>query len=220
MRTLGAAAHRRQWFLGLQFCSAPGEMPTDNKAVSDRTALVALYHATNGPNWKQDDGWLSEEPFDQWFGVTANRKGRVTGLQLDANWLSGEIPPELGNLSYLRFLSLSQNQLSGEIPPELGNFSYLQTLSLSQNRLNGKVPLELGNLRRLGRLDLAQNQLSGEIPPSVGNLYRLRFLELAQNRLSGKVPPELGNLSYLKYLSLYENRFRERFHHSSAISSY
>ena len=195
-------------FLGLQFCSAPGEMPTDNKAVSDRTALVALYHATNGPNWKQDDGWLSEEPFDQWFGVTANRKSRVTGLQLDANWLSGEIPPELGNLSYLRFLSLSQNRLSGEIPPELGNLSYLQTLSLSQNRLNGKVPLELGNLRRLGRLDLAQNQLSGEIPPSVGNLYRLRFLELAQNRLSGKVPPELGNLSYLKYLSLYENRFR------------
>ena len=35
--------------------------------------------------------------------------------------MTGEIPPELGNLASLELLDLSGNQLTGEIPPELAN---------------------------------------------------------------------------------------------------
>ena len=193
-------------FVNLPFCSGQGEMPENTRPTSDRATLIQLYNATDGPNWKQNDGWLSEAPIGEWFGVTTDHNGRVHVLNLSNNWLSSEIPSELERLSYLISLNLSQNRLSGGIPPELGNLIGLAELKLAQNQLSGKIPPELGNLYRLGRLDLRGNQLTGEIPPELGNLSKLVVLDLAQNRLSGKIPPELFSLSILWELSLYENR--------------
>ena len=43
-----------------------------------------------------------------------------TMLALESNWLSGQIPPELGNLTNLWLLRLNANKLTGPIPAELG----------------------------------------------------------------------------------------------------
>ena len=67
---------------------------------TDREALVALYNATGGPNWNSNDNWLSDMPIREWYGVTTD-DGRVIVLDLMENQLSGEIPPELGNLTNL-----------------------------------------------------------------------------------------------------------------------
>ena len=53
------------------------------------------------------------------------------------NWLSGEIPPELGNLSNLWELYLDDNDLSGEVPRELTNLTRLEVMYISGNRLTG-----------------------------------------------------------------------------------
>ena len=135
---------------------------------TDREMLVALYNATDGPNWDQNENWLSHQPVGQWYGVTTDDSGRVTELDLHDNHLSGKMPPELGNLANLQFLYLNYNQLSGEIPPELGNLANLEDLGLSYNRLTGEIPPELGNLANLVGLDFRKNQLGGEIPPGVG----------------------------------------------------
>ena len=45
--------------------------------AGDRQALVALYNATDGENWANNENWLSEEPLDDWHGVTVS-DGRVT----------------------------------------------------------------------------------------------------------------------------------------------
>ena len=68
---------------------------------TDREALVALYSATGGPNWVSNDSWLSDRPTGEWEGVTTDINGRVTELDLHSTRLSGEIPPELGNLARL-----------------------------------------------------------------------------------------------------------------------
>ena len=73
-------------------------------AETDREALVALYNATNGENGTSSDNWLSDLPLGEWRGVTTNGDGRVTELDLRNLGLSGEIPPELGNLSSLEML--------------------------------------------------------------------------------------------------------------------
>ena len=65
--------------------------------------------------------WLSERPISEWYGVTVDVDGRVNGLYLSSNELTGEIPEELGSLSGLRRLYLSSNDLTGEIPEELGD---------------------------------------------------------------------------------------------------
>ena len=114
-------------------------------AETDREALVALYNATNGENWWPNDyNWLSDAPLGEWDGVTTNDDGRVIGLSLIKNILSGEIPAELGTLSNLTDLRLDGNNLSGEIPAELGTLSNLETLTLDLNALSGEIPAELG----------------------------------------------------------------------------
>ena len=46
-------------------------------------------------------------------------KSSTTGLNLWYNELTGEIPPEIGNLTNLTHLNLSSNQLTGEIPESI-----------------------------------------------------------------------------------------------------
>ena len=70
-------------------------------AAADRDVQVALYHATDGPNWVTNTNWLSEAPLGEWHGVTTDASGRVTELWLPGNQLGGTIPHELGSLSDL-----------------------------------------------------------------------------------------------------------------------
>ena len=88
-------------------------------AETDREALVALYNATNGENWRNNDNWLSDAPLGEWYGVNTNDDGRVKTLAFDGNGLSGEIPAELGSLSNLKQLHLHSNELSGCVPSSL-----------------------------------------------------------------------------------------------------
>ena len=172
----------------------------------DRANLVALYNATGGPNWERNNNWVSDMPISEWSGVTTGDNGRVTGLDLYENQLSGEIPPELGNLANLAWLDLEGNQLRGEIPPELGNLANLRQLHLSRNQLSGEIPPELGNLANLTELYLYKNQLSGGVPPELGNFANLTELYLDGNQLSGEIPPELDNLANLTWLYLAGNQ--------------
>ena len=171
----------------------------------DRDALVALYNATGGPNWSDNEGWLSDAPIREWNGVFTSGSGLVTSLYLGYEQLTGPIPPELGSLSNLRTLWLNDNQLTGPIPPELGNLSNLTELDLGDNQLTGPIPPELGNLSNLSELDLSSNQLTGPIPSELGNLSNLTELNLGSNQLTGPVPPELGNLSNLRAIYLLGN---------------
>ena len=182
----------------------------------DRAALVALYEATDGPNWTDNTNWLTDAPLEEWYGVETNTLGRVTGLDLAGeqdyetyqptrHGLTGPIPPELANLSALERLDLSYNGLSGPIRPELGNVSVLVELHLGDNELTGPIPPELGNLANLQELHLGENNLTGPIPPELGQLGNLRHLYLYENRLSGHIPPELGSLGELQRLHLSGN---------------
>ena len=157
----------------------------------DREVLVTFYNATGGPSWSSNTNWLSDEPLGEWYGVTTDRGGRVTGLDLDFGSLDGEIPAELGSLANLMMLELQDNRLSGEIPAELGNLTNLITLALGGNELSGGIPVELGNLTNLVGLALSANELSGEIPAELGRLTNLTFLLLDETSLSGCVPSGL-----------------------------
>ena len=183
--------------VGPPFCASAPE--------TDREALVALYNATDGPNWANENYWLSGASIGEWSGVTTDDNGRVTWLYLSENRLSGEIPPELGSLSNLESLELAQNRLSGEIPPELGNLANLEEMNLWVNQLSGEIPPELGSLANLEDLYLSGNELSGEIPSELGNLSNLESLFLSDNRLSGEIPSELSSLSNLNQLRLNNN---------------
>ncbi len=186
----------------------------------DRAALAALYHATDGPNWVNNENWLTDAPLGEWYGVETDAAGRVVGLALAGEWdtevdqpirhgLAGPIPPELGKLAALERLDLGLNEVSGPIPPELGDLSALEELLLGDNQLSGSIPPELGNLANLDWLSLFSNRLGGPIPPELGNLTALEILNLSSNELSGPIPSELASLTSLRQLDLGFNRLTD-----------
>lgn len=155
----------------------------EQEKTEERDALVALYEATNGDNWKNNANWCTDAPLEEWYGVTTDELGKV------------------------RRLELPQNNLTGNIPTEIGCFSELYSLDLSNNALNGEIPNEIGNLTSLGYLYLSSNSLEGSIPPSIGNLYRLKSLYLSHNKLTGTFPLEMSQLTELSSISLDFNNF-------------
>ncbi|XP_008226203.1 PREDICTED: receptor-like protein 12 [Prunus mume] len=88
----------------------------------------------------------------------------VKSIDLSSNNLEGEIPQEIGSLTFLGTLNLSRNQLTGNIPSIVGNMHGLETLDLSNNRLSGQIPQTLASLTFLAHLNLANNNLVGRIP--------------------------------------------------------
>ena len=173
----------------------PASLPA-NSLATDRAALVALYHATGGDNWTNNDNWLTDAPLGDWYGVTIGETPdgnvRVAGLSLADNGLDGEIPPELGNLTHLQSLDLSGNQLTGEIPPELSN--PVNTRSPLYAHAAKGTSLESGNLANLVELSLNDNQLSGEIPWELDTLTNLEGLRLGNNGLTGCVSASLEDV--------------------------
>lgn len=148
--------------IALLACSTPP--PINGIPQAERDALVALYNSTDGDNWKNKTGWLSDIGTEcSWFGVMCI-KNHVYSINLPLNNLKGTIPKELGKLTELFNLKLNNNELTGSIPVELGQLSHLNLLSLSFNGISGEIPPEYGLLEGLTVLTLNNNQLTGNIP--------------------------------------------------------
>jgi len=187
-------------FLSTYFTTSAQNIPCDHP---DYDALVAFYNTTDGANWTQK--WdLSDCNICDWFGISCDPlTNRVNEILLTNNNLSGELPPQIGDLTYLIRLELSNNQLSGTIPSEiekltpiLGFTFGLRFLVLDNNELSGPIPLSIGNLSGGSLLDLSNNQFSGALPNNLanfGNEVNLNILKInvANNQLSGCFPNNL-----------------------------
>jgi hypothetical protein len=181
-------------------CGNVTEIPSE-----ECQALVALYNATDGPNWDDNSDWLQTNTPCGWHGVTC-QNGHVTELRLSRNQLAGSLPAEIRNFSHLEWLDLSWNQVGGTIPPQLCQLTNLTHLDLTANEFSGSIPSELANLTNLRSLKLRGSQFTGAIPPELGSLINLTFLDLDDNLLTGNIPPELGDLTNLTTLDLSDNQ--------------
>ncbi|XP_004308929.1 PREDICTED: probable LRR receptor-like serine/threonine-protein kinase At3g47570-like [Fragaria vesca subsp. vesca] len=152
------------------------------------------------------NSWNDSVHFCKWGGVTCGRRHqRVTGLNLSDADLNGTISPYIGNLSFLRFISLPRNKFAGLIPQQVGQLFRLRRLHLDTNMLEGGIPVNLTFCPELSVISIRENRLKGDIPSEIGSLTKLVFLNLGRNNLTGRVPPNLGNLSSLETLGLGEN---------------
>ena len=184
---------------------APIECPDSEGLSSDCAILLSIQTKLAGD---VDLGWSEDTLVSEWQGVVVGgQPPRVVSLNLTTSDLAGVIPPELGELSELRFLHLYGNELSGEIPPELGRLVYLDTLDLGDNQLTGPIPPELGQLSRLVSLDLSANWLTGTVPIQLGDLKSIEWLVIPENELTGSITEILESLPNLEYVSIYGNRF-------------
>lgn len=177
----------------------------DKIIQQEREALIALYKATGGENWKDNTNWCSDKPLDEWYGVSY-WDGHVRSLNLWVNNLTGQIPKELEILTGIENMYLGDNKLEGSIPECIGNLHSLKNLDLANNLLSGEIPSFIGNLSVLENLNLGSNRLEGSIPESIGNLSHLYFLNLMGNNLTGNLPATMSKLANLQYVDLCKNR--------------
>ena len=182
---------------------APSEHPmAEGGLAADCAALLTALPTLIGDG---ELDWHVDEPITQWQGVIiAGDQSRVVALDLTTSGLTGQIAPELGQLSALQSLHLYGNELTGRIPEELTQLGNLTILDLGGNLLTGEIPPQLGNMATLTWMDVSFNDLSGPIPDELSNLERLEWLVIAGNGLTGPVTGKLDDLIKLEYLSIYD----------------
>jgi hypothetical protein len=132
-------------------------------SASDETALQALIAATGGDASPlvTERGWGSGQPCTSgWVGILCDSNNKVTELKLANISLTGELPPDIEELTELTILDLSNTGITGNIPDGIGNLTKLKTLLLTQNALKGAVPVGMKDLTELTTLDLSYNMLT------------------------------------------------------------
>ncbi|KAK4592256.1 hypothetical protein RGQ29_016683 [Quercus rubra] len=182
------------WWCGLLVTSIVG-----GNNETDRLALLEFKAKITHDPLQVLSSWNHSIHFCQWRGVTCGRRlQRVIVLDLQLSELVGSISPHVGNLSFLKKLSLADNYFHNEIPSEIDRLRRLQFLQMYNNTHIGKIPRNLSHYTNLKILNFGSNHLDGEIPTTLGTLSKLQWVSFEINNLTGSIPPSFGNLSSLE----------------------
>ncbi|KAL7103863.1 hypothetical protein ACP275_08G206300 [Erythranthe tilingii] len=175
--------------------------------ATDKSALLVLKsRITSDPYRIITTNWTNSSSVCSWIGVTCGpRHHRVTALDISNMNLSGRIPPQIGNLSFLISLDLTSNLFGGVLPQQLSLLHRLKFISFDENNFKGEFPSWLGLLTALEYLSLRHNNFTGFIPSSLSNLTNLQLLDFTSNYIQGNIPQELGMLRSLQYLFMQSN---------------
>ncbi|KAB1671177.1 hypothetical protein [Gossypium barbadense] len=205
---------------------------TTTNINTDQSALLALKaYIVSDPQKMLKTNWSTATSVCNWIGVTCgSRHQRVIALNLSSMLLTGTIPSQIGNLSFLTSLDLMNNSFYGSLPDQFTNLHRLKHIDLSWNNFCGEIPysfpklqyLSLRNnifageirsdmfehLPRLQVLSLTLNKLSSEIPMGLFKCKELQVIDFGYNRMMGGIlPKEIGNLTMLRILRLGGNMF-------------
>lgn len=194
-------------FLLLSYGAGDVQCATVHANITDILSLLHFKKVTNDPT-QALKSWNRSTHYCNWNGVMCDPSypGRVVGLLLGGQRLSGQITLSLGNITFLQYLNLSHNGFSGQLP-SLNQFHELVLLDLHSNSLRGMIiPDSLVNCSNLRVLDLSKNMLEGPIPAEIGSLYSLRAVDFSYNNLNGVIPPTFSNATQLLLLSAQENQ--------------
>ncbi|KAF9616258.1 hypothetical protein IFM89_029034 [Coptis chinensis] len=116
---------------------------------------------------------------------------------MSSNILNGILSQEVGALRNLKVLNLAENFLYGEIPMEIGNLThnFAAIVNRPNNRFSGGLSNSILHLTELQVLNLRKNSPSMQIPTNTGTLSNISTIALSKNQLTGGIPLSLQNLN-------------------------
>ena len=177
---------------------------------TDSLALVAIYNAGDGANWKASRKWKLDEPMNTWPGIKLNEDGRVIEMSITngtVTTVDWEIPEALADLTELSTLQIVGSKLKGEIPEFLYGMTKLAVIRLNSNNLTGALSDKIGQLTELTDLYINLNKsFGGTIPETIGQLTKLVSINIAQTAIGGEIPLTLAQCTALKNFMAWSNQ--------------
>lgn len=194
---------------------------------TDSLALVALYNALDGANWKKGTGggkatpqtrannqypWDLSMPVNTWSGITvATVEGepRVTEISLEmVDGFKGTLPGEIGNFNALKVLSLNGKQLTGKVPAEIVSLRTLEEFNLFDASIDWVVPDNIAQMENLKVIYSVSLGITVEDVAKLYNLPKLEELSLMTGALAGDLPEGIGKLKNLRVLNLQNTQLK------------
>ncbi|XVE76590.1 hypothetical protein DITRI_Ditri12bG0185400 [Diplodiscus trichospermus] len=170
-------------FFSISLVLVSGQCQTDQGQL-----LLRLKNSLNSTSCGKLGNWNQTTDCCSWHGVSCDAGGRVIGLDLSNQSISGKIDnsSSLFGLQHLQQLNLAYNRLNFTFPSVFDKFANLSYLNLSNAGLKGQIPAEISRMTRLVTLDLSTSLYLGgslklenpNLEMLVQNLTRLRFLHL------------------------------------------
>jgi len=196
---------------GKPFSNPCGQGNWRSSTDKEKESLEAIYNATNGQNWTNNNRWRDETvDHCQWYGISCDDEGHVTGIDLRDNNLAGQFPV------YTHDVISEGNE--GDPFNEwefskygLANLYELKKLDLAENKLTGTIEFRpLYNLRVLIHFDVSGNQLSGEVEKLVAPL--LKYADFSNNGFTSMrrfVQYKVSSFQTLRFCDVSNNAIQE-----------
>ena len=172
--------------------------------LTDQLVLEEVYDQLGGVGWLDDTGWLRADHCS-WSGILCDSNGFVNAVWLQGNGLEGQLPREIGRLTYLQSLDVSHNDLRGGLIDELSDIPNLSSLYAKSSGLSGPIPASFGSQQRLQHLDLSANNFAGGLDV-LFSLKSLKQLNAANNNFEGTFNGAITAMPELERLDLSYNR--------------
>lgn len=206
-------------FKALSYMEDLGLGELTKEQVTQRYALACIYFATFAsrtiytdeeypsglPSWANADLWLTAAPECSWFGITC-RDGKVTGIELNDNQLTGSFPDEVTLLAdSLEILNVGNNIIFNDGDEGLNFLSFLT--KLKELIFGGcyfgydGVPPFLSKLSNMEKLDISYALLHGPMrPETFTTMTSLTYLEMGGHTYGTSIPMEIATLPSLRRL--------------------
>lgn len=159
----------------------------------DSLALIDLYNATKGYQWKQ--AWDIEMPINTWAGITLDVvDGDMRVVKMDGanQFMNGKLPESLEVLTGLHTFIITDGVINQELPLFVTKWPRLTFLALGSSGFYGTIPDAYYDMVQLTRMDLNHNALTGPVSPKIGQLVNITDLFWNNNKFGGTLPKEIG----------------------------
>ncbi len=164
-------------FLNTEFANRESNQTCGRDVSEDEyNTLVALYNATDGANWTNNDGWLEDNSVCDWYGITCGGSNSyVQSIHLQTNGLSGYIPPlqDLSNLVDFYADNWNDDNLADNIlDVDLAAFAGIPALQWLSIYAPHSVTGSLDSLVVTGNIGTPRN-------PVIGVVNQLKHIQLS-----------------------------------------
>ncbi len=178
--------------------------------ASEKSTLESLLYFTGVEYWYNYTGWWYNDsiPHCQWFGITCNKDGLVTKIELRNNNLTGGLSPIydvilslVGAFKELKKLVLAENKLTGDLSSSyIPTFLQLEHIDISNNAFTGHVDMTFRS--STSYVNFSHNCFSGVSFKRFNAAYEtLKIVDLSNNNISqdasklfNNIPPNIGKL--------------------------